>query len=127
MAATPQIWRLASRICLGARFDDRVTGKLSEFGKNAKIIHVDIDPSSISKIINADYPIVGDVKSVLEEMLPRIKSEVSPANFEQWRELIRKYDEIHPLKFNDSDEILKPLRSVARFINTAVNFKIERR
>lgn len=95
-------------ICLGARFDDRVTGKLSEFGKNAKIIHVDIDPSSISKIINADYPIVGDVKSVLEEMLPRIKSEVSPANFEQWRELIRKYDEIHPLKFNDSDEILKP-------------------
>ena len=95
-------------ICLGARFDDRVTGKLSEFGKNAKIIHVDIDPSSISKIINADYPIVGDVKSVLEEMLPRIKSEVSPTNFEQWRELIRKYDEIHPLKFNDSDEILKP-------------------
>ena len=95
-------------ICLGARFDDRVTGKLSEFGKNAKIIHVDIDPSSISKIINADYPIVGDVKSVLEEMLPRIKSEVSPANFEQWRELIRKYNEIHPLKFNDSDEILKP-------------------
>ena len=95
-------------ICLGARFDDRVTGKLSEFGKNAKIIHVDIDPSSISKIINADYPIVGDVKSVLEEMLPRIKSEVSAANFEQWRELIRKYDEIHPLKFNDSDEILKP-------------------
>lgn len=95
-------------ICLGARFDDRVTGKLSEFGKNAKIIHVDIDPSSISKIINADYPIVGDVKSVLEEMLPRIKREVSPANFEQWRELICKYDEIHPLKFNDSDEILKP-------------------
>nr|WP_314234369.1 acetolactate synthase large subunit [uncultured Campylobacter sp.] len=95
-------------ICLGARFDDRVTGKLSEFGKNAKIIHVDIDPSSISKIINADYPIVGDVKSVLEEMLPRIKNEVGPANFEQWRELIRKYDEIHPLKFNDSDEILKP-------------------
>ena len=95
-------------ICLGARFDDRVTGKLSEFGKNAKIIHVDIDPSSISKIINADYPIVGDVKSVLEEMLPRIKNEVSPANFEQWRELIRKYNEIHPLKFNDSDEILKP-------------------
>jgi len=95
-------------ICLGARFDDRVTGKLSEFGKNAKIIHVDIDPSSISKIINADYPIVGDVKSVIEEMLPRIKNEVSPQNFEQWRELIRKYDEIHPLKFNDSDEILKP-------------------
>ena len=95
-------------ICLGARFDDRVTGKLSEFGKNAKIIHIDIDPSSISKIVNADYPIVGDVKSVLEEMLPRIRSEVSPANFEQWRELIRKYDEIHPLKFNDSDEILKP-------------------
>ena len=49
-------------IALGARFDDRVTGKLSEFAKFAKIVHVDIDPSSISKIVDADYPVVGDIK-----------------------------------------------------------------
>ena len=56
-------------ISLGARFDDRITGKLSEFAKNAKIAHIDIDPSSIGKIINANYPIVGDLKNVLKELL----------------------------------------------------------
>ena len=48
-------------ICLGARFDDRVTGKLSEFAKHAKIIHVDVDPSSIGKIVEVDFPIVGEI------------------------------------------------------------------
>lgn len=95
-------------ISFGARFDDRVTGKLSEFAKNAKIIHVDIDPSSISKIVDADFPIVGDVKSVLGEMLPRVKSEIDASNFKIWRETLKRYNEIHPLKFKDSDEILKP-------------------
>ena len=107
-------------IALGARFDDRVTGKLSEFAKNAKIIHVDIDPSSISKIVNAHFPIVGDVKSVLEEMLPRVKEEVSSENYADWRELIKKYDEIHPLKFKDSDEVLKPqwvVKKTAQMLN----------
>ena len=59
-------------IGLGARFDDRVTGKLSEFAKNADVIHVDIDPASISKLVNADYPIVGDLKNVVTEMLLQI-------------------------------------------------------
>ena len=49
-------------IAIGARFDDRVTGKLSEFAKHAQVIHVDIDPASISKLVPADFPIVGDVK-----------------------------------------------------------------
>lgn len=92
---------------LGARFDDRVTGKLSEFAKNAKIIHVDIDPSSISKIVSADFPIVGDVKSVLEDMLLRV-DEINPQNFKEWHEIIANYDRIHPLTYKDSDEILKP-------------------
>jgi len=95
-------------ITLGARFDDRVTGKLSEFAKNAKIIHVDIDPSSISKIVKAHYPVVGDVKSVIDELLPRVKNEINPENFSIWRETLRKYQELHPLSYEDSDEVLKP-------------------
>lgn len=95
-------------IALGARFDDRVTGKVSEFAKNAKIIHVDIDPSSISKIINADFPIVGDVKSVVEDMIERAKDEVNPKNFNTWHEIIANYSRIHPLTYKDSDEVLKP-------------------
>lgn len=95
-------------IALGARFDDRVTGKVSEFAKNAKIIHVDIDPSSISKIINADFPIVGDVKSVVEDMIERAKDEINPKNFNTWHEIIANYSRIHPLTYKDSDEVLKP-------------------
>lgn len=94
--------------CIGARFDDRVTGKLSEFAKNAKIIHIDIDPSSISKIVNADYPIVGDIKNVLEDLIPLLKNEVDSNSFEEWRNILKTYDKIHPLKFNDSEEVLKP-------------------
>lgn len=95
-------------IALGARFDDRVTGKVSEFAKSAKIIHVDIDPSSISKIINADFPIVGDVKSVVEDMIERAKDEINPKNFNTWHEIIANYSRIHPLTYKDSDEVLKP-------------------
>lgn len=95
-------------IALGTRFDDRVTGKVSEFAKNAKIIHVDIDPSSISKIINADFPIVGDVKSVVEDMIERAKDEINPKNFNTWHEIIANYSRIHPLTYKDSDEVLKP-------------------
>lgn len=95
-------------IALGARFDDRVTGKLSEFAKNAKVVHVDIDPSSVSKIVTADYPVVGDVKTVLEDMMPRIKELVKKESFSDWRETLKRYDSIHPLTFKDSDEVLKP-------------------
>lgn len=93
-------------IALGARFDDRITGKLSEFAKHAKIIHIDIDPSSISKIINAHFPIVGDLKSVLEELIPRINA--NSETFAPWREILARYASLYPLKFEDSDKILKP-------------------
>ncbi len=93
-------------IALGVRFDDRVTGKLSEFAKHAKIIHVDIDPSSISKIVNAHFPIVGDLTCVLEEMLEKVT--VNEQNLTSWREILARYDALNPLDYKDSDEIIKP-------------------
>lgn len=95
-------------IALGPRFDDRVTGKLSEFAKYAKIIHVDIDPSSIGKLVHVDYPIVGDLKAVLEELVPQAKAKVDPSRYEAWREILNRYNELHPLTYEDSDEVLKP-------------------
>jgi len=95
-------------IAFGPRFDDRVTGKLSEFAKHAKIIHVDIDPSSIGKLVDVDYPIVGDLKNVLETMLPRVKEEIDPNKYQNWRELLSRYNDIHPLKYEDSNEVIKP-------------------
>ena len=93
-------------IALGVRFDDRVTGKLSEFAKNAKIIHVDIDPSSISKIVNAHFPIVGDLNFVLEEMVEKVT--VNEQNLTAWREILARYGALNPLDYKDSDEVLKP-------------------
>ena len=95
-------------ISFGARFDDRVTGKLSEFAKNAKVIHIDIDPTSISKLVHADYPIVGDLKRVLEDMMPLVKAEINPENYEYFRSIVKRYNELHPLTYHDSDEVLKP-------------------
>ncbi len=94
-------------IALGARFDDRVTGKLSEFAKNAAVIHVDIDPASISKLVNADFPIVGDVKNVVNEML-EISSKIDASKFESWRETINNFDDLHPLTYHEDSEKLKP-------------------
>lgn len=95
-------------IALGARFDDRVTGKLSEFAKYAQIIHIDIDPSSISKIVNANFPIVGDIKNVLEEILPSLREEYSVKNILAWRDQLARYAKLHPLGYNDSESVLKP-------------------
>ena len=94
-------------IALGARFDDRVTGKLSEFAKHAKVIHVDIDPASISKLVHADFPIVGDVKNVVEEMLKLVDC-VKPEKYEPWRETIKNFDALHPLTFHEDSERIKP-------------------
>jgi len=95
-------------IAMGPRFDDRVTGKLSEFAKHAKIIHVDIDPSSIGKIVEIDYPIVGDPKHVLEDMIPVLAQKIDPDRYETWRKTLKRYNEIHPLGYKDSDAVLKP-------------------
>lgn len=95
-------------IAFGPRFDDRVTGKLSEFAKHAKIIHIDIDPSSIGKIVAIDYPIVGDLKNVVEAMIPLAIEKIDAVKYKSWRDLLSRYNEIHPLKYEDSAEALKP-------------------
>ena len=94
-------------ISLGARFDDRVTGKLSEFAKYADIIHVDIDPANIAKLVDVDYPIVGDVTQVLEKMIPLLDG-INPDRYQAWREILKRYDELHPQAYVDSDEVIKP-------------------
>jgi len=95
-------------IGLGARFDDRVTGKLSEFAKNADVIHVDIDPASISKLVNANYPIVGDVKCVVESMIEIARDKVDSSRYSSWVETINNFDKLHPLSYNEDVERLKP-------------------
>ncbi len=95
-------------IALGARFDDRVTGKLSEFAKYADIIHIDIDPANISKLVNVNYPIVGDISTVLEKMIDRIEDKRDSSRYREWREVLNRYNEIHPLSYQDSDDVLKP-------------------
>jgi len=92
----------------GARFDDRVTGKLSEFGKNAKIVHIDIDPSSISKIVKVDLPVVGDARMVMEELYKACDGKVDGAKFDPWIDTLERYDSIYPLGYEDSDAPLKP-------------------
>ncbi|MDX2323107.1 acetolactate synthase large subunit [Campylobacter hepaticus] len=95
-------------VSIGARFDDRITGKTSEFAKHATIVHVDIDPSSISKIISAHYPIVGDIKEVLKELLKELKKDDFNIDLKQWHETLNRYNELYPLSYEDSDEVLKP-------------------
>ena len=95
-------------ISLGARFDDRVTGKIDEFAKNADIIHIDIDPSQIGKVVKTKYPIVGDVKLVLEEMMPMLLDGIDTERYKEWRDILDRYKEIYPLKYADSDEVIKP-------------------
>ncbi|OHD54557.1 MAG: acetolactate synthase, large subunit, biosynthetic type, partial [Spirochaetes bacterium GWF1_49_6] len=91
-------------IAIGSRFDDRVTGKLSEFAPNAKIIHVDIDPTSISKNVIVDIPIVGDVKEVLTEFNKLIK----PAKIPQWLEQVSEWKNKNPLGYQKADNVIKP-------------------
>lgn len=105
-------------ISLGARFDDRVTGKLSEFAKYADIIHIDIDPANIGKIVDVDYPIVGDIKIVVEKLLAEIKDSVKPDRYSVWRDLLKRYDEVHPLEYQDSEEVIKPQWVIERLGQT---------
>jgi len=97
-------------IAVGARFDDRVTGKIDEFAPEAKIIHIDIDPASISKNITVDVPIVGDVKIVLQKLLKELQKK--PVEWvsarESWLKQIEKWKEKHPLSYKQSDKIIKP-------------------
>lgn len=85
-------------ISVGCRFDDRVTGKVSGFAPAAKIIHIDIDPTSISKNINVDVPIVGDAKNILGQLMEELKKD-KLQNFESWRNQIKEWKIKHPLTY----------------------------
>jgi acetolactate synthase-1/2/3 large subunit len=97
-------------VAIGARFDDRITGKLSEFAPRAKFIHIDIDPAEISKNVPAHIPIVGDAKNIL----PRLTAEyralaADPSRLDEWWSRIHTWQERHPLSYEDSkDSEIKP-------------------
>jgi len=101
----------ADLICaIGARFDDRITGKLSEFAPRAKFIHTDIDPAEISKNVPAHIPIVGDAKNVVSRLAAEYRAlEPDPARLEEWWQRIHGWQERHPLAYEDSaDAEIKP-------------------
>ncbi|HWK18581.1 MAG TPA: biosynthetic-type acetolactate synthase large subunit [Solirubrobacteraceae bacterium] len=97
-------------IAIGARFDDRITGKLSEFAPRAKFIHIDVDPAEISKNVPAHIPIVGDAKNILPRLTAEYRAlEPDPARLEEWWSRIRVWQERHPLGYEDSkDAEIKP-------------------
>ncbi|MFA6455830.1 MAG: biosynthetic-type acetolactate synthase large subunit [Bacteroidota bacterium] len=88
-------------IAVGARFDDRVTGKTDGFAPEAKKIHIDVDPSNISKNVKVDVPIVGDVKKVLQQLLPS----VTALDTADWIKTIQHWKEEHPLRYRNGKNI----------------------
>ncbi len=98
-------------LAIGVRFDDRVTGKLSEFCPHAKIIHIDIDPASISKTVKVDIPIVGDVKLVLKQMLDILKEhkkKPSKKTLTAWWSQIEQWRSANCLEFDRDSDLIKP-------------------
>jgi acetolactate synthase-1/2/3 large subunit len=89
-------------IAVGARFDDRVTGRLDAFAPNAKIIHIDIDPASISKNVRVDIPIVGDARNILGELLEVIKKSPDTSD---WLKTIESWKKKHPLAYKQEGKI----------------------
>jgi acetolactate synthase-1/2/3 large subunit len=97
-------------IAIGARFDDRVTGKIETFAPHAKIIHIDIDPTSISKNVRVDLPIVGDCKHVLSKMLPLLENEDIDSfkqGLDKWYHQIEKMKTLHNMDYQQG-ELIKP-------------------
>ncbi|CAE7594917.1 ilvI [Symbiodinium microadriaticum] len=104
-------------ISVGARFDDRVTGRLDAFAPNAKKIHIDIDPSSINKNVRVDVPIVGDVAHVLEDMIRIWKSKVlshDQAIYAPWWDQIEAWRDVKSLTYKQSDTVIKPQYAIER-------------
>jgi acetolactate synthase-1/2/3 large subunit len=92
-------------IAIGVRFDDRVTGKISAFAPNAKIIHIDIDPAEIGKNVRVDIPIVGDAKNILKVLLKYVKQE--QVKTESWNKKIEAWKKEYPLTYK-KDDLLRP-------------------
>jgi len=104
-------------IAIGARFDDRVTGKIDEFAPYAKIIHIDIDPTSISKNVQVDVPIVGDIKHVLKEMLTHLKGVTArsrKAALSEWVGQVDEWATSHKLSYKAQGKRMKPQYVIER-------------
>lgn len=101
-------------IAVGARFDDRVTGRLDAFAPHAEIIHVDIDPTSISKNVGVDIPIVADCKQALKAINAWLDSnkdfdeKVMLEKHQQWLDQVKEWNEKHPLSYKEEGDIIKP-------------------
>ncbi len=114
-------------INIGARFDDRITGKIDEFSPNSKKIHIDIDPSSINKIIKVDLPIVGDVEEVIVTTIKTIKklkpnfAKSNKQKISKWWEKIQKWRSINSFDFVNSAKTIKPQYAVQRLYELTKN------
>jgi acetolactate synthase-1/2/3 large subunit len=97
-------------VAVGARFDDRITGKLSEFAQQAKFIHIDVDPAEISKNVAAHIPIVGDARHILEKLIVEYRAlEADSSRLGDWWKQIDAWREEYPLRYEDSsDSEIKP-------------------
>jgi len=98
-------------IGIGVRFDDRVTGKLSEFAKNAEVIHIDVDPAEIGKNVKVAIPIVGDAKSVLSDLIAeykKINTEKESADFSQWLGEVENWKKEYPVYYDKDTNLIKP-------------------
>ncbi|MEC8668451.1 MAG: acetolactate synthase 3 large subunit [Pseudomonadota bacterium] len=104
-------------INIGARFDDRITGRIDAFSPNSRKAHIDIDPSSINKVIHVDIPIVGDVAHVLEDMLKVWKARGRKTNSEavaKWWKQIEEWRAVNCLTYKGSDNVIKPQYALQR-------------
>ena len=111
-------------INIGARFDDRVTGRLDAFSPNSKKIHIDIDESNINKTINVDIPLVGDVKLMVNEMLSIWKKNnfsVNKSNLESWWKRVNDWKEIDCLKYNQETKNIKPQYAIQKLYELTKN------
>ncbi|MDR1941972.1 MAG: biosynthetic-type acetolactate synthase large subunit [Endomicrobium sp.] len=91
-------------IAVGARFDDRCTGKVCDFARKAEIIHIDIDPSAISKVVEIDIPVVGDAKTILKEMIPLIEEKKR----NMWIKTVDSWKAEHSFTYERNDDKLHP-------------------
>jgi acetolactate synthase-1/2/3 large subunit len=104
-------------INVGARFDDRITGRIADFSPNSAKAHIDIDPSSINKVVRTDFPIIGDVALVLEALLRIWKERGSKTNAEglqKWWSEIEDWKKIRCLDFKNSETVIKPQHALQR-------------
>jgi acetolactate synthase-1/2/3 large subunit len=111
-------------ICIGARFDDRITGRLDAFSPGSKKIHVDIDPSSINKNVRVDLPIIGDCGHVLEDMVRLWRSTARQSDKQAlagWWKQIDKWRARRSLSFRNSNEIIKPQYAIQRLYELTRN------